>query len=335
MSAMGEGPSVDDKVMDVAIKIRGIYATALTRLFLDRGLTIVSASQSIVDRFGLGEKIASFGSADVQIEDMEGGQGILMEGRCEPVAHVTGLIREVLFDVICRKGAQDRMNVGVEVEFPYLSKSRLDQLRNFVVPTLHNHHRLRIIASEYLDLMEKNLSLHPEGRDTISRDLEESLIWRSYAPGKEIGIEHVKPDGRVFFLSEGEIVEIHPKEREMVLKRKKFKGRNRYDGLNVRKEEGDYAISRLKEGDWFYRHTYFRQGGRLIGTYFNINTLIEFYPDKIRYVDLEIDVIQWPDGRSEIIDVGELEKQFESGHLGAGLKSKAESTAYELKRILS
>jgi len=29
---------------------------------------------------------------------------------------------------------------------------------------------------------------------------------------------------------------------------------------------------------------------------------VEFYPDKIRYIDLEIDVVRWPDGKGRVIE---------------------------------
>ena len=117
----------------------------------------------------------------------------------------------------------------------------------------------------------------------------------------------------------------------MTMKRAKFKGRFKYDGLNIPKEEGDYAITRAKEGDWFYAHNYFRQSGQLIGTYYNINTLVEFYPESIRYVDLEIDVVRWTDGKIQVIDEESLDRHLEAGYLNEELKKRAEQTAYELK----
>jgi len=212
----------------------------------------------------------------------------------------------------------------LEIEFPLLSKSRLDEIRSTVLPTLPLHHRLKIIASDQVDAVERILlPHHPELGESMSRDMERELIWDRYERGREIAIEHVKPEGRVLNLSEGEVVEADFAGKRLVLKRSGFKGRDKYDGLGIPKQEGDYAVSEIREGDWYYRHTYFRAQGERIGCYYNINTPVEFYPDRIRYVDLEIDVVQFPNGMVEMVDEVELGKRFEQGYISAALRKKA------------
>ena len=67
-----------------------------------------------------------------------------------------------------------------------------------------------------------------------------------------------------------------------------------------------------------------------------INTPVEFYPDKIRYLDLEIDVVKWPDGRVHIIDKDLLSAHLATGRIGGKLMQSALSTAHESKsRLLS
>ncbi|MFH1349532.1 MAG: DUF402 domain-containing protein [Pseudomonadota bacterium] len=317
--------------MKINLKIRGIYATSLTKFFMGKGLTIVSPSQTIAKRFGNSKWLGSDRSMDVDIKDLETRQGIFLIGHPEHIAYLVDLIRGDIFDAICRQRIRDCSDSTAEIEFPYLSKSSLDDLRHAVVPTVLNHHRMRIISPEYVDLIEKtSLSKNPGKRANVSRNLEKRLIWDAYTAGKELSIEHVKLTGQVLYLSEGEIIEIYPKEKRLILRRAKFKGRSRYDGLNIPKKEGDYAISELREGDWFYKHTYYRHDGQFIGTYYNINTIIELYPDKIRYMDLEIDVVKWPDGRVEVIDERELNRQWDAGYLPEALKRMAENTARDL-----
>jgi protein associated with RNAse G/E len=322
----------DRETMDIRLKIRGIYTTALTKFFLDKGLAIVSPSEAIESRFGHDKRIYTNGATDVTIEDLISAHGILLEGHPEPLGAVIQLITRTFKDAICRKRATDAHHAVIEVEFPYLAKSYLDELRSRVVPTLSNHHRLRIIASEYVDLIEeKELAHHPEKRESLSQNVEERLIWDAYSVGKELQIDHVKLDGRVISLSEGELLQIDPGEKRLILKRTRFKGRGKYDGLNIPKEAGDYAITQVKQGDWFYTHNYFRRDGQLIGTYYNINTLVDFYPDRLRYVDLEIDVVCWPDGKIQIIDKESLNRFWEAGYLSKTLKQGAEAVADEVK----
>lgn len=61
---------------------------------------------------------------------------------------------------------------------------------------------------------------------------------------------------------------------------------------------------------------------------------VEFYPHRVRYVDLEIDVVQFPDGRVEVVDEGELARGFEQGHLTVEMVQKAIDEASRLKKLL-
>jgi protein associated with RNAse G/E len=311
-------------IMSVAVKIRGIYATALTRFFLDQGVNVVSPSDPIIRRFGKAKGLVLVGVHDVEIRDLEDREGIRIEGESEGVDEVTKLLRDRFFDTICR----NKTTGSAELEFPFAAKTALDELRNRVLPTVPRHHHLRIIASDEVSLLEeKTLTGHPEKREALGRNMEKSLVWERFQKDKEIQIQHVKLDGRIIFLSEGEIVEEDFGQKKLVLRRSRFKGRTKYDGLGIDKREGDYAISEIQEGLWHYKHTYFRKNGTLIGRYLNINTPVEFYPDRIRYVDLEIDVVQMPDGQVIVADEEDLEKQFEAGHLGKELKERAKKEA--------
>lgn len=322
--------------MEIGLKIRGIYATALTKFFIEHNLTIVSPSRVVKERFKDYKKFQDH-KIDfphiVEITDLEDKQGILLRG--EPVQRdfVLKLFRERFFDLICRMRSYGQFDF-IEVEFPYLAKSALDELRSTVVPTVPNHHRLKIIASEYVDLMEKvQLTHHPEKRETVGKDLEKRLIWGQLEKGKEVAIEHVKLDGKVISLTEGEIIEINPVEKRLILQRR-FKGGGEYDGLDLPIRDGDYAITELREGEWFYRHIYYRQDSSLIGEYYNINTPIEFYPDKIRYHDIEVDVVRWPDGRVKIIDTKKIDRFLESHCISKELADRAIMIAEEIKTKL-
>lgn len=59
--------------------------------------------------------------------------------------------------------------------------------------------------------------------------------------------------------------------------------------------------------------------------------LAEFYHDGIRYVDLEVDVVRWPDGTARTIDREHLERGVADGVVGRGLASRALAIAAELE----
>ncbi len=319
----------------MGLKIRGIYATALTCFFLEHNYPIVNPSRQIIKRFKGCQNIDAPGPTTVEIRDRRDGQGVLLSGERDELNPLVQLLRESFFDVICRERKSTADNI-VDIEFPFLAKKALDELRNKVVPTVPHHHRLRIIAPKFVDLMEKKqLAIHPDKRERTGRDMERSLIWGFLRKGREVAIEHVKLDGKVVSLSEGEILEAGCQDKMLVLKRSKFKGRYNYDGLAEPKAEGDYAVTEVTEGEWYYRHSYYRRDGRLIGQYYNINTPVEFYPDKIRYIDLEIDLLKWPEGTSEIVEKELLARELQAGRLSRQLAKKAAAVAEALKGSIS
>jgi protein associated with RNAse G/E len=67
--------------------------------------------------------------------------------------------------------------------------------------------------------------------------------------------------------------------------------------------------------------------GEFIGRYVNINTPVEFYPDRIRYIDLEVDVAVWPDGSVQCLDQEELDTLHEAGLMSSRLLLRARDEA--------
>ncbi|MBN2468949.1 MAG: DUF402 domain-containing protein [Deltaproteobacteria bacterium] len=319
--------------MKALIKIRGVYATALTKFFIDKEFTVVSPSKLVAQRFKIGET-KSRKPAAVVIADLENQQGISLHGEPDQVGCVVEIIRNEFKESI-RRTTSSGESTFIEIEFPGDSKIQLDGIRQTVVPTVLNHHRLRLINSALVDLIETTkLPYHPEKRVEVSNDLENRLVWETYTKGKKIGIEHVKLSGQVISLSEGDIVEADWKTKTLTLKRIKFKRGNSYDGLGIPKQHGDYAITTIKEGGSFYKHTYLRQNNQIIGEYYNINTSIELYPNTVRYVDLEIDVVRWPDGTVKIIDEDVLDRYARLGFIHSALREQAREIAYGLRASL-
>ncbi|OYT52433.1 hypothetical protein B6U66_01915 [Candidatus Bathyarchaeota archaeon ex4484_135] len=82
------------------VRVRGIYSTALTRLFLDKGFTIVQPSLVIAERFQMAPVEEE---PDVIISDREDKQGILAVGPEEHLKTVLEALRAELLDAIIRK----------------------------------------------------------------------------------------------------------------------------------------------------------------------------------------------------------------------------------------
>ncbi|MEM1883934.1 MAG: DUF402 domain-containing protein, partial [Candidatus Bathyarchaeia archaeon] len=164
--------------------------------------------------------------------------------------------------------------------------------------------------------------------------LRECVIREYPSETSKICIEHVKISGRIFNLGEARVAEFNEREQRMTLIRT-FSSHGVYDGLNVLKEPGDYAVTTLRIGDWFLKTSYFSKGGEYKGTYINISTPIELYPMKIRYIDLEADICMWPDGRVQKIDFEKLDDYVRMGYVSEKLRRLVYEKVEEIIDTLS
>ena len=198
----------------------------------------------------------------------------------------------------------------MDVEFPALSKKRLDKLRETVVATLQGHHYYKACGgkvSSALEMAEKLLEKGKTKEEVLS--LFKTTIESEYPiEGSTIRIEHVKLGGKTISLGVGVIEELNG---EKMCFRRVFRKPGVYDGLGTKKEPGDVAITETKIGEWFLKTSYFSENGEYKGTYFNLNTPVELYPNKLRYVDLEVDVCVLPDGTVKVLDEDKLWRAVE------------------------
>ena len=307
------------------VKIRGIYTTALTRLFLDSNCSIVYPSREISLRLGI--KGSESSTVDVSITDRPDRQGVILEGDPEQTAVVVRALSNVLPDVVLRRvtAPENKDKAIYDVEFPLLSKLSLDRLRGEVLPTMEGHHRFRIIASDYVGLVEREVEKYPHKKREMEEAMRKRLILDALEPGKDLEIEHVKPEGKVILLRGGRIASLSEDKREMLIRRSLRRGK--YDGLGLIIEQGDYALTRVTEGDWVVKHSYFSAVGVLRGEYWNINTPVEFYPDRIRYIDLHVDVVAKGGGSPELIDKDQLDHLVEARYITAEVAHRALQTA--------
>lgn len=287
-------------------EIRGVYATALTGLLLDHDFEVVRPSLEIIERFGLE---ASEKEPDLIIRDRHDRQGVEALGVAGSLEALRSVLRDELFDVILRKKVEGRI---LDVEFPWASKMRLDEYRGAVIPTVRMHHFYKACGggvSSAVDMAERLLK-----RNWPTEEVEE-LLRRTLMPyfpfeGSEIGIEHVKLGGRVISLGRA-VIDAY--DKSLIRYEREMRSRGVYDGLGTKKEAGDRAVTEARIGEHYTMTRYFSQGGRFKGAYINLNTLMEIYPSKIRYVDLEVDVCVLPGGDVEVVDEEMLERAASEG----------------------
>ncbi|WP_158058099.1 DUF402 domain-containing protein [Halorussus halophilus] len=210
------------------------------------------------------------------------------------------------------------------------SRFGLDDLRREVTTTMPGHHRVKAAhrsASTAVDFVEDLCKMSGEFRT--------GAVLRQFGPrdGGKTKIVHGKPDGRCFPLGRGEVTSFDPDEGKLTVQRE-MSGRGTYDALEVPRESGDVATTKFREGRWWYPTVYRSEDGETKGTYVNICTPVELFPDEARYVDLHVDVVKFPDGTVERVDDDELDAAVAVGNISEALGDKARSVASSVENAL-
>ncbi len=221
----------------------------------------------------------------------------------------------------------------MNVEFPTLSKARLDEARAGAAPTIPGHHYYKACGqaiSKALDMAESMLE-NGVSREEVGRLFRQIIEAEYPAEGSCISIEHVKPDGKVFHLGNARVDKCS--NRELWYSRT-FKDKGVYDGLGTPKEPGDQAVTEAEVGGWHYITRYFSKDDRYKGAYVNLHTPLELYPKWIRYVDLEVDACVLPDGTVKVVDEGELDDAVAHGFIGDKLAALAKDTLSKILKNL-
>jgi Ribonuclease G/E len=216
------------------------------------------------------------------------------------------------------------------------SRFALDEDRRDVTTTMPGHHRVKAAhqsASAAVDFVE-DLSSDAGGL-AAGEEFPTGAALRQFGPseGDRLEIRHGKPDGRCFSLGRGEVSECNPDEGKATVRRK-MSGGGVYDALGTDRESGDVAVTKFREGRWWYPTVYRSADGASKGTYVNVCTPVELFPDSARYVDLHVDVVKTPDGEVERVDDDELDAAVGSGNISESLAEKARTVASSVERAL-
>ena len=214
------------------------------------------------------------------------------------------------------------------------SRFGLDATRREVTTTMAGHHRVKAgsdSASAAVDYVEALCS--DPGADG-EQDFPFAVTARQFGPreGGSLTLGHGKPDGRLITLGRADVASVDA-DGTVTVEREMSAG-GEYDALGVPKEAGDIAETKLKEGRWWYPTVYRDSGGNRKGTYVNVCTPVEIFPDTARYVDLHVDVVKHADGTVERVDDDELDAAVESGDVPEPLAERARSVAAAVANAL-
>jgi hypothetical protein len=241
------------------------------------------------------------------------------------------------------------------VWFGRASRFALDADRRAVATTMPGHHRVKAgsaSASDAVDFAEGVLAHAADGDwrtadgdrtdaegDGEGPDHEERFpfpaVVDAFGPrdGGTLTIEHGKPEGRCITLGRGRVTDLDADAGRLTVERD-MTGGGTYDALGIPREAGDVAITKLTEGKWWYPTVYRSEDGDAKGTYLNVCTPVELFPDAARYVDLHVDVVKHADGTVERVDDDELAAAVDAGHVTEALADRARTVATSVERAL-
>jgi Ribonuclease G/E len=205
----------------------------------------------------------------------------------------------------------------------------LDEDRRAVTATMPGHHRVKAASSEASRAVD-----FVEALGSHDGDFAFEAVTDTFGPaeGDHVRLDHGKPDGRRIVLGRAEVTDRDP-EGTLTLRREMTAG-GTYDALGVDRAAGDVAITKVREGRWWYPTVYRGDDGERKGTYVNVCTPVECFPDAVRYVDLHVDVVKGPDGEVRRVDDDELDEAVAAGQVSEALAEKARSVATSLESAL-
>mgnify|MGYP000533686400 CR=1 FL=1 len=209
------------------------------------------------------------------------------------------------------------------------ARFELDELRREVTSTMAGHHRIKAgdeRASAAVDFVEAVCDGNGE--------FPFEAVSRQFGPtkGDTVAIDHGKPAGHCIRLGRGEVIE-YDSEGTIRVEREMSPG-GTYDGLGVERQTGDVARTKFTEGKWWYPTVYEGADGEKRGTYINVCTPVEIFPNSVRYVDLHVDVIKHADGTVQRVDDDELDAAVDGGDVPETLAEKARDIASAVENAL-
>jgi len=205
--------------------------------------------------------------------------------------------------------------VGESLAFVVFTRSSLrylDSLRRQVVPTTLHHHQMKLCGIDErivdtLDFISSRVEL-----SQLERALDDYLL-QMLASQRSAVIVHSKPWEEYLEIGPLEILGvISTQHGAAVVGLREIRAQGVYDGLEVPKEVGDKAYTFVFLDKPYTIHVYTSSDGRLKGVYINVNTPPIVCSDKIRYIDLLVDVV-FRDEQLKVVDLDEFENFLKMG----------------------
>ena len=271
-----------------------------------------------------------------------------LDGLAERMAEIREQVKDASTGFII-----DPFGIGqLNVIFSKQSLNYLDEIRQQKVATIPDHHYWKIVTKRVketdrlIDFLEYAMVEQPDLQAKLVSRFVDFAHEHFAFPRKNdtINIVHCKPNGDIFKLKPGKVLETSIEAgsifsaREhcisLVLKREfapKTRSNAFYDGFDgIEIETGDYSICHVKENFPVLVNQYHRADGTLLGLYFNISTPVQLYPGEMQYIDLEVDVVEVPGGERKVIDAEKLDDAVRGGYISDKMREFAMAMASDI-----
>jgi len=204
-------------------------------------------------------------------------------------------------------------HVGI-IELTYNSKKYLDEVRAKVASTSPYHHMLRSLREKGEDVVGLlDIIAEDVNKEKLVQWLKKWII-KQLRSRKDVIVYHRRPLKKNVSLGRMQPYTVVANGSLRLKLRREIKTKGIYDGLQLRKEKGDYAITTLTEGGWYIIHDYYNKNGLHKGSYININTPPEILPNgSISYVDLGVDIVKVAGEGCKLIDSEEFRSLIKEG----------------------
>ena len=73
-------------------------------------------------------------------------------------------------------------------------------------------------------------------------------------------------------------------------------------------DKGTRSVERFRVDLWYNHFVFYQFDGRIRNHYINISLPPTIHNNTVDYIDLDIDIILWPDGRHIVVDLDEFER---------------------------
>ena len=305
------------------VRLRGIYAAALSWVLSERGFPVAEPDAEIAARL---RQPASDEPHRIAIADRPDRMGVTLRGEAEDSSKVSEALATGVAGALDLSGLSPPTLV-----FPPRAKEYLDGRRRRLLPTVAFHHLLLAHHVGGVDDAERDLAGSAEELLEAGERLWLSALRRGLRRRADVTLTHAKPWKRDVIAK----CEVESLRDDLLTLRRRFGGGGFYDSLDLPKRDGDWGRVEVIVGGSVLRRTYYRADGELIGELYNVQTPAEVGPGGVWYVDLEVDVVRFPDSTVHVVDLEDLARTAADGVIPSGIAARAERLARRLAAALT